>query len=419
MNEIPSGMGESHKSAGRKKKSLVGRFLRMAVRNPRMIRSALRQEYRMNIGLKLERRNNSGICSPPVNLSFDLTKRCNLKCEMCQQNRHGATHKDQLPWYDPRRELPLSAWVSVLDQVSHYSPWLSLTGGEPLLYPHFKELVVAAKQRGFCTDLTTNGTFLADFADFIVEQGIELLLVSIDGPEQIHERVRNVPGVFQRTRAGIRAVVEARRRRNTISPALAINFTINKTNFAYIDRMVPMALELGADLIEFIHPFHCTSSLAKKHNKLFSPEFAQAQELNMLAPSLPDGEYFELHLEDHELATIQAGLDTARRQARQGGISMKVLPNLGPDLLQPYYQDFDYPFGTDCKYLWSTCRILPDGTVSPCLHVVAGNVLEQPLLEIWNGPQYRSLRQIISKQLFPACDRCCFRSFKRSSGNRL
>jgi len=381
-----------------------------------MLKAAFRRGFNDNAGLHLNRAINSARSWRPAKLSLILTRRCNLRCEMCQQNRHSPTHKDELPWYDSSLDMPLSAWINVMDQVTNYLPWLSITGGEPLLYPDFKEVVVAAKRRGFAIDLTTNGTMLEKYADFVVEQGIEWLFVSVDGPDFIHEQVRGVQGAFNRTMAGIKAVVEARKRLKSISPIIMLNFTLCQTNLAYIDQMVPIATSLGAELQQFIHPFHNSAANAEKHNRIFSPEFARAHGLNMLAPSLPQGEFYECDFQEQELNLIKKGFDTARKQAN-GRIDVKFLPNLPDHLLQPYYQDFDFPFQPVCRALWTSCSILPDGSVTPCLHVVAGNVTEQPLMELWNGPQYRQLRRIIVKRLFPACDRCCFRTFSAKRTN--
>ena len=121
------------------KPSLSTRALRLIWRNPRMVHTMLREEYRKRFGIALDRRFRDGLSGPPVSINLHLTRRCNLSCVMCEQHRHtpGPTG---LSWYDPRRELPLSSWVDLLDQVAAFRPRLYLTGGEPTLYPHFAAL---------------------------------------------------------------------------------------------------------------------------------------------------------------------------------------------------------------------------------------------------------------------------------------
>lgn len=57
---------------------------------------------------------------------------------------------------------------------------------------------------------------------------------------------------------------------------------------------------------------------------------------------------------------------------------------------------------------WKEVLILPDGSVSPCLDFVAGNLKEEGFLSIWNGPRFVQFRRKL-KQMgkFPICNRCC------------
>ncbi len=360
--------------------------------------------------MHFRRKFNPGYGGTPANVGINLTRRCNLKCKMCLQNRHIQVNKSELYWYDSSRELPLSAWLNLVDEMASFRPWVSVTGGEPLLYPHFRELIRAAKGKSLPIDLTTNGLLLADLAEFVVDQRIELVHISVDGPEEVHEQIRGLKGAFHRTITGIQSLVEARRKGNSYGPIIAMNCTMTRSNLHILDQMVPMALSLGVDLIQFIHPFFTTRARAQDHNAIFSPEWAKARGLNLVPPSLPEGEYYESELGAQDLLVLKAALEKARSQAN-GRIAFKVLPGLNYDLLHPYYLDMDYPFSRVCKALWSKCRVLPDGTVSPCMHVVAGNITEHSLMELWNGPQMARLREMVAKGLFPACDRCCNRKF--------
>ena len=193
------------------KSSLTARGLRLLWQNPRMAHTLLREEFRKKFGIAFDRRFRAGVSGPPVTLNLNLTRRCNLKCVMCEQHRH-TSGPSGLSWYDPRRELPLSDWVNLLDQVASFKPQLYLTGGEPTLYPHFPEFLTAAKQRGFMVHLQANGTLLDRIADHLVTQGVEAVTVSMDGPQEIHDAIRGQKDAFRKTTAGLRALVAARER---------------------------------------------------------------------------------------------------------------------------------------------------------------------------------------------------------------
>jgi MoaA/NifB/PqqE/SkfB family radical SAM enzyme len=189
-----------------------------------------------------------------------------------------------------------------------------------------------------------------------------------------------------------------------------LNCVISKANIPVLDQMVPLALELGADILQLQHTIFNSPNNVEQHNLWLSREFAETQGLDLVTPSIPAGEFYETEITGEDLPGLRAGLEEARRRA-QGRLRLQFLPNLPPALLESYYLDLNYPFPQVCQDLWKGCRILPDGTVSPCLHLVAGNITRQPFREIWNGPQMQRFRQLISRRLFPGCARCCSRSF--------
>ncbi|MDD5642886.1 MAG: hypothetical protein PHX53_14645, partial [Syntrophales bacterium] len=113
--------GEQDKAPSVKsRRSITGWAWQVFRRNPGMIRSVLREEYRRRWGISLDRCYRQGCSSPPVSLTLDLTRRCNLKCVMCEQHRHQPGIYTALSWYDPDRELPLADWTKLLDQVSSF-----------------------------------------------------------------------------------------------------------------------------------------------------------------------------------------------------------------------------------------------------------------------------------------------------------
>ncbi len=393
-----------------KETSFWGRGLALGLRNPRIIQTFLYEGYRNLIGVNLDRRFHPGRSGPPNEIVLDLTRRCNLKCVMCTQIRRSEDIPDYLTWYDPRRELALADWVGLLDQVTSFRPRVHLIGGEPTVYPHFHDLVREINARGLFTRLTTNGTRLAGMADLLVSSGVELVVVSLDGPPEIHNRIRGQRGVFERATAGLKALVETRNRHGRLGPIITINCTISRDNLEILDQMVPLALDLGADLLQFHHTFFDHPANVAKHNRVLSPERCRDWGLDVAHPSISDHEYYQSQIGPADLPRLVAGLKEAQRQAK-GRLNLLFFPNLPLELLEPYYLDLDYPFAPICKSLWKSCRIYPDGTIAPCFHVMVGNIKEQRLLELWNSPQMQRLREVINRGLLPGCARCCSRQF--------
>jgi Iron-sulfur cluster-binding domain len=61
-------------------------------------------------------------------------------------------------------------------------------------------------------------------------------------------------------------------------------------------------------------------------------------------------------------------------------------------------------------HLQAALRIPPDGTVTPCLHVVSGNTRERALAGISNWSVTRNYRAVIYEQFQSGCACCCSRT---------
>ena len=277
--------------------------------------------------------SGTALSGPPVNLNLNLTRRCNLKCVMCEQHRHdpGPTG---LPWYDPRRELPLSAWVGLLDQVAAFRPRLYLTGGEPTLYPHFAAFLTEAKRRGFVVHLQTNGTLLDRVADSLVAQDVEMVTVSMDGPLEVHDAIRGQDGAFRKTCEGIKALVAARDRQGSPGPIILINCVISKASLPTLDQMVPLAHELGADILQIQHTIFNTAANVQRHNRALSPEFAAREGLDLAPPPSPRANIMRARSPRPTCRVCSTSFGQARRLAKDR-LKLLFLPNLPLDLLTP------------------------------------------------------------------------------------
>jgi len=394
----------------KKRLPLRSRGLSLVRRHPEIIRPSLRLIYRRRLGAAIERRLRDGYASPPARIQLLLTRRCNLKCLTCIQDRHSSETPLQLPWDDPNRELPLEAWIAFLDQAARYRPWVNISGGEPMLYSRFDEVVTAARERGLPVEVNTNGTLLAERGDFLVKQGIGIISVSIDGTEEVHDQIRGQKGLFRRIVKGIKSLLEARKRYKSPSPIVQMACTISKANLSVLGEMVPLAIDVGADVIFFQHTNFNSPEHIEKHNRLLAPDKASSYGLEIFQPSIPHGEFYQSEIGPEHIPQLTDALGKAKGQA-EGRVKVIFSPGIGPNELESYYLDLDYPSSQKCIGLWTTLRVLPDGTFSPCLHVAAGNIAEQSLEEIWNGRTTRNLRKLISTRLFPGCARCCHRRF--------
>lgn len=152
---------------------------------------------------------------PPRQLVLDVTYRCNSRCAMCNI------------WQGEKQpEMDLAQFEQVLaDPVFSGMERLMISGGESTLRADLHELVRLCFSRMPAlrtVSMITNGLWperaiqaCEQVARLSAERGVSLSLsVSLDGLEETHNRMRNIPDAFKRTIAtldGLQAMVKSYR----------------------------------------------------------------------------------------------------------------------------------------------------------------------------------------------------------------
>lgn len=93
---------------------------------------------------------------------LELTPLCTMNCDMC----YVRLSKDEMDAKGRMRTL--DEWVSLAKQMKDAGTlFILLTGGEPLLYPNFKELYLELRKLGMVITINTNGTLIDEkWVDF-------------------------------------------------------------------------------------------------------------------------------------------------------------------------------------------------------------------------------------------------------------
>ena len=352
---------------------------------------------RARVALKLERRLGRGRALAPYAVSFWLTRRCNLNCEMCWVEHSRRLEGDA--YLRARDELTLGELKNVVDDVARWRPRVGVTGGEPFLRRDALDFIAYVKSRGLRCGANTNGTFLGRDAEALVDVGLDSIMVSVDGPPAVHDGQRRSPGSFVRTKEGLDALLAARAaRRRDRTPYVKITCTVTNANVASLASLPTLFFDLPLDEFTFQHQWFTDQQAADAQRALFAELFGQ------------DTTYLQGFVTTE---TPPVDVDVLRREAK--AIKNKIWPfpvNFYPDLaeseLEPFYASSRRNFRNACFSRWLRTDVLPDGTVSPCLGLDVGNVREKPFSEIWNGPAFRRFRaELASRGLFPGCSRCC------------
>jgi len=128
---------------------------------------------------------------PPIAM-WAITTRCNCRCYFCKVWRK--------PVIEPTLEQAMQT-IDILDRMGCYS--LSITGGEPLLYPHLTEVINYAHEKGFIVQINTNGSTLAENVSGISKA--DLITISLDYPSEEHDKVREHRRLFHKVLRGATA----------------------------------------------------------------------------------------------------------------------------------------------------------------------------------------------------------------------
>lgn len=167
----------------------------------------------------------------PLVLMLEPTHLCNLACSGCGRIREYA---------DTIREMmTLEECLRSVDECP--APVVTITGGEPFLYPQIHELVEAVLQRGKHIYLCTNGILLEEALDLMKPHPNLTLNIHVDGLEETHDRILERKGAFKIALAAIKKAKEKGFR-------VCTNTTIFKeTDLVEIEMLFSKLEEFGVD----------------------------------------------------------------------------------------------------------------------------------------------------------------------------
>ncbi|MCZ7582627.1 MAG: radical SAM protein [Deltaproteobacteria bacterium] len=165
---------------------------------------------------------NGSFNGPIARCVWELTLRCNALCCFCG-SRAGTARAGE---FDTKRCLDLAREMIDLGLEK-----LTLSGGEPLLSKSFFEIAKFTIARGVRADTVTNGLMIDEnMAGRIADLGLSAISISLDGPEEIHDRLRGVPGSYRKVMRGAEFLDKRGVRVGTITH-------VNKINFPHMDRL--------------------------------------------------------------------------------------------------------------------------------------------------------------------------------------
>lgn len=175
--------------------------------------------------------------NPPLWLLAELTFRCPLQCPYCS---------NPLDFAQQDQELTTGQWIEVFRQARELgSVQLGFSGGEPLVRQDLGELIGAASQMGFYTNLLTSGIGLSEkkIARF-AHAGLDHIQLSFQASDEtLNAALAGSAKAFQQKLAMARAV-------KAHGYPMVLNFVLHRHNIDQIDRIIELCLQLEADDVE-------------------------------------------------------------------------------------------------------------------------------------------------------------------------
>lgn len=165
------------------------------------------------------------------------TRLCNLSCLHCYSS---SSPKE-------RDRLDVALLSNVLsDAADEGYDYVSISGGEPLLYKPLGTLLKHAKSVAYKTAMTTNGMLLDEQQLEKLDGITDFIAVSLDGIPESHNRMRNSTIAFDKMSENLEYL------RHSGIP-FGFIFSLTQFNLNELDWVINFALEQGAKLLQ-IHP---------------------------------------------------------------------------------------------------------------------------------------------------------------------
>ena len=302
---------------------------------------------------------------------------CNCRCVMCDIWK-GNRNLKQLT------EEDIKGLLATLRQFK--TKQVLMSGGEALLNPHFFQFCKILRKEKISITLLSTGLLLQQHAAALIEN-VNDIIVSLDGDEELHDTIRNIPGAYQKLKDGVQYI-------KSISPFYKITArtVIHKLNFQSWPQIIDAAKNIGLDQISFLPAdvsstaFNRQIAWDEERKESVMLQMDQLTELKKIMEELICN-----HVADFENGFIAESAEKINR-------------------IYTYYcalhglNSFPYK---KCNAPWVSTVIEADGVVRPCFfHPEFGNIKTDSLDAILNGTKAKQFRRALDIDSDEICQRC-------------
>ena len=298
----------------------------------------------------------------PISMDIELTNVCNLKCSWCDTQYYADKSI-------PVREIPWSDFQKIAPKLDGLNRVIFCGGGETLTCKHAAESVALVKKYVPTVLMHSNGVLLhGKRAQKLAESGLDNLRVSIDGSDE--ETFHNIRG------------------------ASLAKILTNLKNFSSI-RDTPIS----------------TVSVMSQNNwksLLDVPDILrEVENVRQLYFQPVEVEFLGWDRDDYFMSReqLEEFRGTISDKCKRYGLETNVdAPDFDPLFFEPFSL-CEYPF-------FGYITLNYEGFVAPCCRLTnvvhMGDLKQQSFGDVWNGNNFRKLRELMIKGDYPTyChDRC-------------
>ena len=302
---------------------------------------------------------------------------CNCRCVMCDiwKGNHNL------------RQLNEKDIQGLLTSLKKFGTrQVLMSGGEALLNPNFFRFCEMLNKEKIKVSLLSTGLTLKKNSTLLVGY-VNDIIVSLDGDEETHNRIRNIPGAFQKMKEGIAAI-------KRLNPDFKIcgRTVIHQLNFRKWTSIIADAKEIGLQQISFL-PADVSS---QAFNRELTWVEKRQHEILLSKDDLPDLEKIIENL------LITNSIDFENKFIAESPEKIRKIYN--------YYAAFyglnEFPFKR-CNAPWVSTVIEADGNVRPCFfHESYGNIRQQSLDKILNSDKAIDFRKNLDMDKNEICKKC-------------
>ena len=302
---------------------------------------------------------------------------CNCRCIMCDiwKGNHHLNHLG---------ENDIQGLLNSLHRLG--TKMVLMSGGEALLNKLFFRFCEILNAKAINIHLLSTGLTLSKNAAQIVKH-VREVIVSLDGDQPTHDRIRNIPGAFDRLHEGIKNI-----RRIDPSYKITGRTVIHRLNYTKWPAIIDAAKFLELDQISFL-PADVSSHA---FNREVPWDVARQHEILLSFDDLPDLK-----------TTLEKITDRYAGEFKRHFIAES--PAKAWEIYK-YYAAFhglcSFP-AKKCNAPWVSTVIEADGTVRPCFfHERMGNIKSGSLENILNNPGAIAFRKNLDVNKNETCARC-------------